>query len=390
MNQELLDKLLTSFKSQFGDRDGVRLAFAPGRVNLIGEHTDYNGGFVMPMGLDRRLYVLFRPASGSKCRFWSENYEEWDEFSLDDLQKSEAKSWVNYIRGAAWALQDEGYDLSPIEGLVYGDVPIGAGLSSSAAMEVSNALAFCSAVNADINCKNLALLCQRAENKFVGVNCGIMDQFVSVHAAEDYAVMLDCRSLEHEMVPLDTSEVKVVVCNTMVDHELGSSAYNQRRAKCEEAARILNEKVGNVEQLRDVTSEMLEANADALDDVTYRRARHVVSEDERVQKALKSLNAGDYAEFGRLMNASHDSLKDDYEVTCDELDLMVDLARKQKGCLGARMTGAGFGGCTVNLIEADAADDFMAAMAAGYEEKTEIDPDIFEFNAAEGASIQDV
>jgi len=383
---ELRAQLTGKLERRLGRSGPVFCARAPGRVNLIGEHTDYNGGLVMPMAIDREVVVAFRPVSGRLVRVWSENYQEWDEFKLDRIEKNQEQPWANYVRGVALVLQQVGYEVAAIEGLIHGDVPIGAGLSSSAAIEVASALAFCAAAGLEPDRKELALLCQRAENEFVGVNCGIMDQFVSLHAEERHALLLDCRSLDYALLPLDTSVVKVLVCNTMVHHELGSSAYNERRATCERAARLLNERTGGVSQLRDVNSEVLAEYASALDEVAYRRARHVVTENERVLAAQERLRAGDYEGFGSLMNASHKSLRDDYEVSCAELDLMVELARRQPGTLGARLTGAGFGGCTVNLVRPDAVEAFKAAVAAGYRQATGIKPQIHEFSAAPRAS----
>ncbi len=299
------------------------------------------------------------------------------------MRHNPSQAWANYIRGVAVTLQGAGYELKPIEGIVCGDLPIGAGLSSSAAIEVATARAFLTASGIEIDSRELALLCQQAENRFVGVNCGIMDQFVSVHAKAQHALLLDCRSLEHEQAPLDTSAVRVVVCNTMVHHELGSSGYNERRASCESAARLLG-----VEFLRDVTPEVLEEKAGVLDPVTLKRARHVVSEDERTTRAARALKEGDYAEFGRLMYASHASLRDDYEVSCEELDVMVEAARGQKGVIGARMVGGGFGGCTVNLVEREHAEAFAKGVARAYEKATGIKPETYQFVAVDGARVE--
>jgi len=389
LESQAVSQLVARFEADFGGREGLLCSRAPGRVNLIGEHTDYNGGFVMPMAVDREVRLFFRPAQDGPVRIWSENYGEWDEFGLDDVRHNPAQAWSNYIRGVALTLQGAGYSLKPIEGIVCGDLPIGAGLSSSAAIEVATARAFCSASGIEPDSRALALLCQQAENRFVGVNCGIMDQFVSIHAQKEHALLLDCRSLEHELVPLDTGAVRVVVCNTMVHHELGSSAYNERRASCEEAARLLGERTEGVEMLRDVTPQMLKRNADVLDAVTLKRARHVVSEDERTTRAAQALKAGDYAEFGRLMYASHESLRDDYEVSCEELDIMVEAARGQKGVIGARMVGGGFGGCTVNLVEREHVAGFADSVTRAYQKATGIRPETYQFVAVDGASVEE-
>jgi len=388
VDYEAVRGLLRTYEETFGSRDGLRCARAPGRVNLIGEHTDYNGGFVMPMAVDRDVRVFFRATERGPVRLWSENYGQWDEFDLDSIERNDRQGWSNYPRGVALALQDAGCTLQPIEGLVYGDVPIGAGLSSSAALEVATARAFCAAAGVQLDSKELARLCQRAENRFVGVNCGIMDQFVSIHAERERALLLDCRSLEHELLPLDTSAVRVVVCNTMVHHELGSSAYNERRARCEEAARMLNERVGGISQLRDVTPEMLAEHGRVLDKVTLKRARHVVSENRRTIMAAEALKARDYEAFGRLMDESHESLRRDFEVSCAELDLMVKLARQRSGVLGARMVGAGFGGCTVNLVRRDRADRVADGIRAAYLRATGIEPEVYQFLAVSGATVE--
>jgi len=388
MDYRAVAQMIGKYEATFGTREGLLCARAPGRVNLIGEHTDYNGGFVMPMAIDREVRVFFRPADSGPVRVWSENYGEWDEFDLDDIERNPAQPWSNYVRGVARALQEAGLPVRPIEGILYGDVPIGAGLSSSAAIEVACALALCPDALQRPGRRELALLCQRAENRFVGVNCGIMDQFVSLHAEDERTVLIDCRSLDYRLLPLDTTRVRVMVCNTMVHHELGSSAYNERRATCERAAALLGEKVAGLKQLRDVSSAMLHKQAALLDEVAFRRARHVVSENERVMRGVLALENGSYEEFGRLMCASHASLRRDYEVSCEELDLMVELACRQAGTLGARMTGAGFGGCTVNLVRREAAEAFALAVREGYEAATGIRAEIYEFSAVRGASVE--
>ena len=390
MTMHAPENVVTEFKEQFGTEEPYFCARAPGRVNLIGEHTDYNGGFVMPMAVDRSVWSVFRPTEGREVRLWSVNYGEQSHFSLDQITKSEDHPWSNYVRGVAQVLRDAGHSLQAYEAAIYGNVPIGAGLSSSAAMEVSAALAFCRSSNLDIPPKKLARLCQKAENDFVGVNCGIMDQFVSLHAQQDRAVLIDCRSLDHRLLPLDTDQVRVVVCDTNVHHELGDSAYNERRESCERAATTFGEVMAGVEQLRDVSREQFKRHSHVLDDITFKRARHVITENGRVRWAVEKLEDEDYEAFGELMDASHDSLRDDYEVSCKELDLMVELARDQKGTLGARMTGAGFGGCTVNLVRSEHADEFRQAIGPRYEEETGIEPDIYECRAESGAEVQEI
>lgn len=390
MDSHTTPRMIERFEETFGTKDDLRCSRAPGRVNLIGEHTDYNGGFVLPMAIDREVRLYFRMVDEGPSRVWSENYGEWDEFDLSGVEPNAEQPWANYVRGAAWALQERGHPVASIEAILVGDVPIGAGLSSSAAMEVASALALSPPASRDeIDRGELARTCQMAENEFVGVNCGIMDQFVSLHAEPERAVLIDCRSLDYQLLPLDNSEVHVVVCNTMVDHELGSSAYNERRATCERAADIINTRLDqDVHQLRDVTASMLDHCRDVLDDLVYRRARHVVKENDRARTAVGALKDGDYRGFGSLMNASHESLRDDYEVSCAELDVMVEVARQQDGCLGARMTGAGFGGCTVNLVRRESVESFIEGVQRGYRDRTGIESEIYEFTAQRGARVE--
>ncbi len=376
------------FAALFGDADGLRCAVAPGRVNLIGGHTDYNDGFVLPMAADCWVRVMFRPSRVDKMRVWSENYSEWDEFPLDDIQRNERELWANYVRGVAHVLMDEGLALRPIEALVWGDVPVGAGMSSSAAVEVATALALCSAADIELDPRRLAKLCQRAENEFVGVSCGIMDQYISIHAQAGHAILLDCRSLEHTQFPLDPDKVRIVVCNTNVKHTLENSAYNNRRAACEKAAAILAQRLNrDIKALRDVTPQMLEQGADALDKITLRRARHAVTEIARTEQAGAAMLAGDYEEVGRLMLGSHASLRDNYEVSCPELEAMMESSARQPGFLGGHLTGAGFGGCTVNLVQTAHAAAYCKNVAAEYKAATGIEPAVYELQAVDGAKV---
>jgi galactokinase len=285
----------------------------------------------------------------------------------------------------AHVIEQEGFKLPGASLLIESNVPVGSGLSSSAALEMSTGLALLSTVNGELTDEKLALLGQKAENQFVGMNCGIMDQFISVHGKESHALFLDCRSLDFELVPLKADNVRIVICNTMVKHELGSSEYNKRRAECEKGVEIMSADYPGIKALRDISVEQFEAVQEKLSDVVRRRCRHVITEDARTQASIEALNANDLAQFGTLMNGSHDSLRDDYEVSCTELDLMVDIARAQEGCLGARMTGGGFGGCTVNLVLADKVDDFVENVSQAYEAKTDLKPDIYISVPSEGA-----
>ena len=361
-----------------------RLFRAPGRVNLIGEHTDYNDGFVMPVAIDFFTQILLFPLDARALEFYSDNFKEKVVLDFDNLPKSRSRHWSDYVVGVALMLIREGHELRGARLMIASDVPIGSGLSSSAALEVATAYALAMTSDLKIERVELAKLCRRAENEFVGARVGIMDQFVSFFAETDKALLLDCRSLEFEHLPVPPS-AQLVICNTMVKHDLASGAYNERRQQCEEGVELLRTVLPNVTALRDVTSQQLEEHRKELPEVIYRRCRHVVTENERVLDAASALKQGDVAKFGQLMNQSHQSLRDDYEVSCAELDLMVGLARKVEGVFGARMTGGGFGGCTVNLVRRDKIDEFQNTVAAGYQAATGLTPEIYSCKAVKGA-----
>ncbi|WP_370568529.1 galactokinase [Methylocystis sp. Sn-Cys] len=348
---------------------------APGRVNLIGEHTDYNDGFVLPAALDLSTYAAIAARSDRVIRVHSVNLNSDFAFDLDEPQ-SRAGAWSDYICGVALELEKSGYRLSGADIMVFSTLSMGSGLSASAALEVAVGYALLSVSGEKIDLLDLAQICQRAENNFVGMRCGIMDQFISCHGVEGAALLLDCRSLEHRIVPIDPS-VRIVICNTMVHHELAGSAFNERRRECEEAVALLSSSIEGVMALRDVGVEQLEAHAARLPATIFKRARHVVTENARALAAVAALEARDFAEFGRLMNASHESLRNDYKVSCAELDLMAELARAVPGVYGARMTGGGFGGCVVALVEASATAHFADAVGPAYEKATNLSPMIF-------------
>ncbi len=363
---------------------------APGRVNLIGEHTDYNGGFVLPVAIQLATRARVMPIAGRRIIACSSNYEDRAEILLDDPAPSRSGGWSDYVRGVALEL-DRRFDLSAQAGCavvrdlkvlrgaileISSDIPIGAGLSSSAALEVSTALALLANSGLSLDRTQLALLCQRAENDFVGARCGIMDQFVSCHGRAGHAILLDCRSLDASYVPIPNN-VTIVVCNTMTRHSLASNEYNVRRAQCEEASRMLGK------SLRDAT--LTDLDGEPLDPLIYRRARHVISENQRVLDAADALRAGDASRFGELMIQSHHSLRDDYEVSSTELDAMVTIATDLPGVYGARMTGGGFGGCTVNLVESVHAESFANEIAKGYRGKTGLDPEVYLCEPSDGA-----
>jgi galactokinase len=357
---------------------------APGRVNLIGEHTDYNDGFVMPAAIDKYTWVAIAPREDRKIRLRSTNFPDTAEFDLDARNPQREGKWSDYPHGVAVMLEAAGHRLRGADLLIQGEVPIGAGLSSSAAIEVSTALALVDISDIEIDRENLARICQRAENEFVGMRSGLMDQFISCFGQSERALMLDCRSLEYKLLPLPEN-VALVVCNTMVKHELGKSEYNTRRAECEEGVKVLARSNPEIKALRDADINELERSRDDMSEAVYKRCRHVITENARVLEAAASLDSNDIERFGELMYASHESLRDDYEVSCKELDIMVDLARNLDGVYGARMTGGGFGGCTVNLVETERAEIFRKDIATGYEDQTGIKPDIYTFTPAAGA-----
>ena len=361
-----------------------RLFRAPGRVNLIGEHTDYNDGFVMPVAIDFFTQIVLFPWDARALEFYSDNFKERVILDFDNLPKSRSRHWSDYVVGVALMLIREGHELRGARLMISSDVPIGSGLSSSAALEVATAYALAMSSDLKMERVELAKLCRRTENEFVGARVGIMDQFVSFFGETDRALLLDCRSLEFEHLPVPPS-AQIVICNTMVKHDLASGAYNERRQQCEEGVKLLRTVMPSVTALRDITSQQLEVHRKELPAVIYRRCRHVVTENERVLDAASALKQGDVAKFGQLMNHSHQSLRDDYEVSCAELDLMVGLARKVEGVFGARMTGGGFGGCTVNLVRRDKSDEFQNTVAAGYREATRLTPEIYVCKAVKGA-----
>jgi len=353
-------------------------------VNLIGEHTDYNDGFVMPAALDFSTWVDVLPLEQHRLKIYSENFNEEVEVDLDDQSLAARGHWSDYPIGVAVILERAGHQLRGASLRIRGDVPIGSGLSSSAAIEVATACALTANSELKIDPRELALLCQRAENEFVGAHVGIMDQFVSLFGHAQKALLLDCRSLEFKLLPLPDN-VRLIICNTMVKHELASSAYNERRAQCEEGVRLLSQFYPNVRALRDVSIEQLEQQRTELPEVIYRRCRHVVTENARVIEAGEALERHDLERFGKLMAESHVSLRDDYEVSADELDLMVELAQKIDGVYGARMTGGGFGGSTVNLVKEEKADEFRARVREEYERVTGLKAEIYVCSAGNGA-----
>jgi galactokinase len=377
--------LVGRFEREFQSKP--QIFSAPGRVNLIGEHTDYNDGFVLPSAIGFYTCIAISPRSDRKLLLRSTEFPDAFDFDLDHLPSRRLGAWCDYVLGVALVLEQAGYRSSGANLLVRGEVPIGAGLSSSAAIEVATALALLSLNERKPALPEIAKLCQRAENEFVGARVGIMDQFVSCLGKAGHALLLDCRSLDFELVPIPP-DVKLVVCNTMVKHELSGGEYNQRREQCEQGVRILAEFFPGIRALRDVSIDQLNARADALPPIVYNRCRHVVEENQRTREAAACFRRGDLTTVCKLMRDSHRSLRDLYEVSCTELDIMVSVAEELSGFCGGRMTGGGFGGCTINLVESAHAETFRNEIASRYQHETGISPEIYVCSAANGASAE--
>jgi galactokinase len=375
-------ELSEAFEKSFGARS--KIYRAPGRVNLIGEHTDHNEGFVMPAAIDLATFVAIGARIDRRIVVRSENFAETVEIDLDNPPERGRGHWSDYPFGVTVKLEQAGQHLSGANILVRSEIPIGSGLSSSAAIEVAIGYALLDVAGANIDRLELAKLCQRAENEFVGMRCGLMDQFIACFGTAGHALMLDCRRLDYKLLALPAN-VKLVVCNTMVKHELAGSEYNTRRAECEAGVRLLRRQLPGICALRDVTTDDLQRFGGELNEVVRKRCRHVVSENARVLEAATALEREDLGSFGRLMRESHRSLREDYEVSCAELDLMVAIANQAEGVFGARMTGGGFGGCTINLVQADNVDSFTAGVAQGYAKATGRKPEIYVCSAAQGA-----
>ena len=374
-------KLQSGFRERYGTQ--ARVYRAPGRVNLIGEHTDYNDGFVMPVAIEFNVWIAIAPRDDRKLLVHSENFSESAEIELGEGNPPPRQHWSDYVRGVAVVLQKAGSALRGANMLIRGEVSIGSGLSSSAAIEVATGFALLGIAGVPVDRVELAKLCRRAENEFVGARVGIMDQFISCCGHAGHALMLDCRSLDYRLLPIP-AEVSLVICNTMVKHDLPTGEYNTRRAECEEGVRRLSLKMPYIRALRDVGVEDLDRYCSDLPQTIYQRCRHVVTENARVCDAAAALEKADLATFGRLMAESHISLKNDYEVSCPELDLMVEIAGQVEGVYGARMTGGGFGGSTVNLVKKRAVADFEGRVASEYKKATGLWPQILVSAAAEG------
>ena len=384
-----MQDLKKQFAEIFGDGDGIRTFFAPGRVNLIGEHTDYNGGHVLPCALSFGTYLLARKREDGKLRFYSLNFSDMGivEWKTDELEYRKEAGWTNYPAGVAWALQGRGFRIQGgLDVLVWGDIPAGAGLSSSASLEVVTGLALKEMFGfSELTMTDLALIGQCAENNFNGMNCGIMDQFAVAMGRKNRAIFLDTSTLDYQYVNVELEHARIVITNSMVKHSLVDSGYNARRRESETALHDLQQ-AADIRSLGELTEEEFEKLKDAVaDSVCRKRARHAVYENRRTIRAVEALNAGRIEEFGKLMNESHISLRDDYEVSCEEVDALVECAWELPGVIGSRITGGGFGGCTVSIVENDAVEQFRETVIRKYREKTGLTAEIYVADIGDGA-----
>jgi galactokinase len=359
-----------------GDGRGVAVSRAPGRVNLIGGHTDYNEGFVLPAAVDRYIWVAARPREDTTVNVYAADYGEKSSFKVDSPTFDEEHLWANYVMGVVDVLLKEGYTLGGVDMVVRGDIPQGAGLGSSGALLMATGMIFSEVFHLEIDPVDLAYLGKLAENSFVGVQCGIMDQFVSALGQRDHVLFIDCRTNDYNLIPLDP-DFRIVVANTMVRRELSHSAYNERRRQCDEGVRILKRSLPKIKALRDVSPEQFERYKHGLPDVIRKRCSHVVGENSRVLEAAKALKDGKIERLGELMYESHRSLMDDYDVSCRELDALIEAAKEIPGTVGARMTGAGFGGCTVNLVRREQTRNFVHKIKERYNAATSLQAEVY-------------
>lgn len=387
-----INELKQKFTELFGAGGDIKAYFAPGRVNLIGEHTDYNGGHVFPCALTLGTYGVIRRRDDRRLRFYSLNFEQTGivETSLDSLTFDKAHDWANYPKGVFWTFAQKGHPvLAGADILIYGDIPAGSGLSSSASLEVLTGLMIRDTFGFDLTMIDLALYGQYSENNFNGMNCGIMDQFASAMGKKDCAIFLDTNTLKYEHAPVRLPDAKIVIVNSNVKHSLVTSAYNERRSQCETALREL-QTVVDIQTLGDLNEEQFEQYKDAVKDpVCRRRAKHAVYENQRTIKAVAALRENDIETFGKLINASHVSLRDDYETSCPETDLLAELAWSVPGVLGSRITGGGFGGCTVSIVKNDSVDLFIRTIEPVYKEKTGYQAEFYVVDIGDGAHALD-
>ena len=376
-----------SFERIYNDEPEI-ISSAPGRINIIGEHTDYNRGYVLPAAIDRSVQFLAKRRGDDKISVWSETFQEKKAFALHDYRISDNNRWIDYVKGIFWVLEQEGHSLGGVDGFITGDIPIGSGLSSSAAMEISIIKALDKIFSLSLSGEQMAVLSQRAENDFVGVNCGLMDQFISVFGQKERALFLDCETLRYEHIPLLLKDhgLHFVVYDTRIQRELSSSDYNTRRAEAAEALRILS--LSGINSYRDADKDSLQANRNKMGETLFKRARHIINENQRVNDAVNFLKKGDFRNLGELLFQSHLSLRDDYEVSCPELDLLYTVGSAFEGCLGARLTGAGFGGSGIALIEKAQTDAFVEMIKKESEILQFTPPLFYKVEVGEGAVVQ--
>ncbi|MBR1856891.1 MAG: galactokinase [Oribacterium sp.] len=390
MDLSFKEGVLKAFEEKFGASDGVKCYFAPGRVNLIGEHTDYNGGHVFPCALTIGTYAAAKKRDDRKLRFYSVNLDKTGviETSLDEFKPLKDDNWTSYLKGVMWAFEKRGFKMDRgLDIAIYGNIPNGSGLSSSASIEVLTGFVLRELYGFDVTNVDLAIIGQDAENNYCGMNCGIMDQFASSMGKKDNAIFLDCATLNYEYAPVVLNGMKLVVTNTNKKHKLVGSAYNDRRRESEEAREILAS-VAGIKTLGDLSNEDFEKHKDAIKDpVVQKRAKHAVYENNRTLTAVAALKAGDIETFGKLMNASHVSLRDDFEVSCEELDVLVEEAWKVPGVLGSRMTGGGFGGCTVSIVKDEAVEDFRKLVGEAYRNRVGYDCTFYVVSIGDGPQV---
>ena len=382
---ELVQETVQQFKKHFGSEPEV-VVTAPGRVNLIGEHTDYNDGFVLPMAIERAIVVTASKRNDDKLALYSVDFQSSVEVSLSKLERTNDNRWSNYLKGVAYVFLQNKFRISGANICIHGNVPIAAGLSSSAALEVASAVTFQSLFNLQISSLDLIKLAQQAETDFVGVQCGIMDQFISLMGQKNNALFLDCRTLSYQFVPFPVG-VKIIVFNTGVKRELASSAYNQRKSECEEAVRELSQYKSNINSLRNISLDEFKTYQEKLSPIISQRAMHVITENERVQKSVEAMKRNDLKELGKLMIESHMSLRDNYEVSCKELDSFVDIAIESEGVYGARMTGAGFGGCGICLVDEQSVDSVVEQIKNEYPKLVAGSPSMYVSSPEDGAKV---
>ena len=373
------DRAASEFKKKYGDAPPW-IVRSPGRVNLIGGHTDYNDGFVLPMAINYATWIAFRPRQDDRVEVMSLDMDDTIEFNLKNLEKSKS-GWGEYVKGVAWALKEKGFVLKGWEGILIGNVPIGAGLSSSASIELSVAKAFSLASGFEWDPVEIAKAAQHAENEWVGMKCGIMDQLISAAGKKDSALLIDCRSLELRSIPFP-SNIVAVILDTNTRRGLVDSAYNERRNQCESAASFFG-----VLKLRDVSLEDFNKRKEEMELLERRRAQHVITENNRVLESVDAMESGDAALLGELLNAAHKSISEDYDVSSNELNAIVEIAQAQPGCFGARMTGAGFGGCAVALVDKSHLDEFLVEVVEEYKERTGLDSEVYSSSASEGTNL---